>query len=334
MDDDMIIDDTLQPPTTLAQEEITLESGAEGEKHQDDNDIPIPPTTPPALDYPELDPVDPSIENEGLPQINTTTITSTTLDGHPGQHDGSIAPSGELDLEMNMNIKRALQRVIEGFDDEHDEHDHHDHHHDPSQNAGGVEGPGDMSATLQQQEEYMRRNGARLGQDEMDDGSGLHHHHHHHHHDDDDEHEHDPRDNDGLGDVTLEGDRDNIFQHFTSIGLPHPTHPHPHSQTSTPQPGSPSTSKPSGPAGNNNTATPNSTRGSKRKRPAKIKGPIPPVDDDPSRPLTEEEIKRRQNRSRASGRVLAVSHEILIFALGHVLICMFPWISRIERKRL
>lgn len=224
---------------------------------------------------------------------------------------------GELDLEMNINIKQALQRVIEGFD-----------HADP--------GAGDMSATLQQQEEeYMRRSGR--DDDPHDDGHGAHEHSHHHahgqhlhHHDHQDDEQdghhlqhHQDRHHDEIQDV-MGGDRDNIFQHFDSIDVD--PHQHAHDRSHTPQ-------MHSSRMGTENEHVQDhmlhqdqdlaqthqdqedltgkqgksSTRGTKRKRPAKVKGPIPPVDDDPSRPLTEEEIKRRQNRSRASGRVLPVS---------------------------
>jgi hypothetical protein len=180
----------------------------------------------------------------------------------------------ELDLEMNLKINKALQSVIDGFD----------------------HGPGDMSATLQQQEEYMRRNGrapeseADMRQHQLEDREV--------HHDDVDE---------------LEGDRTDIFRHFAHIDAdtrlshsprsPHSSHLHGPLDGSQYETG----------VGSDTTGTPNAkgSKGTKRKRPLKLKGPVPPYIDDPSRPLSEDEIKKRQARSRASGRVLPVSNEIV-----------------------
>lgn len=306
---------------------------------------------------------DPSV----IPSTPTPTTTTTgqqqqqqqQVTGYPesDQLDPNIGETGvgELDLEMDVNIKQALQRVIEGFDHE----------------------PGDMSATLQQQEEYMRRTG-RDQDEEQDVGGGSHghdddgdeHHHHLHQHPDevehhghvhDHDHDHQDREHDDIQDVmAADGDRDNIFQHFAAIDDPHghgqdrgqtplhglssrgmgeddenehgqahdQHHQHDHDpvqtqiQTHDPDPSTnpthPRTSPSSHPKStpHSPTSTTDKSRGTKRKRPIKVKAPIPPVDDDPSRPLTEEEIKRRQNRSRASGRVLPVSPRVLFLFHG------------------
>lgn len=221
--------------------------------------------------------------SDNPPDQSQQTGSQEHIDKHHDQQSefGEMDPAGVgpgddgLDMEqmdMNMNIKQALQRVIEGFD----------------------HGTGDISATLQQQEEYIRRNVR-----EQEDHAG----------------------------VSAERHDDNIFEHFPSmdVGSSHmqehehlsraPSHHSSHTPQAQDHVGASLDAEGNLVADSDNQQQQGSDKGTKRKRTSRPKGPIPPIPDDPTRPLTEDEIRRKQNRSRASGRVLAVSDPVLCVAV-------------------